>query len=249
MKTKPNNETALDDWKPEQDEIVFEAEARTSTGIREDDEVSQATNLVHSWTSDGRGTILDLETIALAKLGDSPYTPTDLANAMYKAGDGIVQSCRYDATYNGNRIGQFLVLNANAGTHAPGCEVLAFVELPMTSTSRQKVGNIGVARFSTEATDRNGKARNIGFRQQKDNQGRPIYNADGTPVLSIYLDTAQLLPIHFQGWVTGYKYLETAQEAHKELADALATIRRAEWQKVENVEDDFRDTPPTPCDY
>lgn len=222
--SKAHPTSALSDWSPEDDVVVF-APTDHGTGIRQDDEVVNATELIHRFSSAGTGILLtpgDIAELRIRSKQDT-WTTAQLADAEYEIRRNLLPALMYDRG-NGRRLAGTLVmpLNADDGVHATDCEYIAFVSLEGT-TAGSRVGRYGACRISPAALDRRGSVHTVGLNDRG------------------YLDGRTVHPLMIDGFVKGYAHLDDAVEEADELRRALTTIRNANRAPVAPEENDFTD--------
>lgn len=216
--------SALRDWQPTDDVVVYEA-VDHGTGIRQDDEVINATEMIHRFSSAGTGVLLspgDIAELRVRSKSDS-WTTAQLSDAEFEIRRNLLPALMYDRG-NGRRLAGTMVmpLNADDGVHAIDCEYIAFVSLEGT-TAGSKVGRFGACRINPCALDRRGTVHTIRLNDRG------------------YLDGRTVHPLMIDGFVKGYAHLDDAVEDADELRRALATIRNANRTSVIPEEDGFVD--------
>lgn len=216
--------SALRDWKPEDDVVVF-SPTDHGTGIRQDDEVANATELIHRFSSAGSGIMLspgDIAELRVRAKSDT-WTTAQLSDAEFEIRRNLLPALMYDRG-NGRRLAGTMVmpLNADDGVHATDCEYIAFVSLEGT-TAGSRVGRYGACRISPAALDRRGAVHTIRLNDRG------------------YLDGRTVHPLMIDGFVKGYAHLDDAVEDADDLRRALATIRNAQRASVDPEENDFID--------
>ena len=210
MSTEISPTSALRDWQPTDDVVVYQA-IDHGTGIRQDDELVSATELIHTYTSQGTGILVSPTDVAQIKMSSrDTYTPQQLSDAEFEVRFNLTPAVLYDRGKNGRRIkGTMLMpLNTDTGVHTTDSEYIAFVNLE-GSISGQRVGRYGVCRIQPKTVDRRGVIHKL----KLNNSG--------------YVDGASLHPGMIEGFIKGFAHLEDAIEAANELRQALTTIRNA----------------------
>lgn len=202
--------SALQDWQASDDVVVFNATDH-GTGIRQDDEVVTATELIHKYTSQGTGVLISPADVAQMKMSSrDTYTPQQLSDAEFEVRFNLTPAVLYDRGKDGRRIqGTLLMpLNADTGVHTTDSEYVAFVNLE-GSISGQRVGRYGVCRIQPVTIDRRGVLHELKLNDRG------------------YLDGASIHPGMIEGFIKGFAHLEDAIEAATELRQALTKIREA----------------------
>lgn len=207
--------SALRDWTPEEDVVVFSA-TNHGTGIRQDEEVANATELIHRFSSAGTGVLITPSEIAELRIRNkrATWTTAQLSDMEFEVRSNLLPALLYDRG-NGRRLAgtMLMPLNADDGNHATNCEYISFMSLEGT-TAGSRVGRFGAIRLTNSCTDRRGNVHELSLKKP-DDKGRR------------WLDTASIHELMIQGFVKGYAHLEDAIEDAKNLYRALATIRNA----------------------
>ena len=209
MMNEPNPTSALKDWKPEDDVVVFMAQD-FGTGIRQDEELINATETIHRLSQEGTGVLLSPRDIAEIRLsGRDTWTPAQLADTEFEVRRALLPALIYDRG-NGRRLEGTMVmpLNTDDGCHATDVAYVAFVNLEGT-VAGQKVGRYGCFRILPSCVDKRGVLHEIALNERG------------------YLDSRTIHAGMLEGFVKGYAHLEDACSDADELRRALATIRNA----------------------
>lgn len=223
MINEPNPTSCFMDWKPEDDVVVFMAQD-FGTGIRQDDELINATETIHRLSQDGTGILLSPRDIAEIRLSSrDTWTPAQLADTEFEVRRALLPAVIYDRG-NGRRLEGTMVmpLNTDTGSHATDVAYVAFVNLE-GSISAQKVGTYGCFRILPSCVDRRGVLHEIKL------------NARG------FIDAGTIHPGMLEGFVKGYKHLEDACDDADALRNALTKIREAHRANEPAEEREFVD--------
>lgn len=213
------------------------------TGIRADRDVSDATNLIHSWTTDGIGTLITPEDIATKKLSselgpDQTWSDTMMINKVYEVRSALLDAIRFPygrgAGKVGKRIGNPVCLNPNDGQANADCEWLFAIQLT-NSTAGAMLSEYGIMRVLPDRPNRHGEKITL-------------------PMNGYYLNLTTANAVSLDGFVKGFKYQEDVVELMDTLAQATRTLRIATTRSNYQPESDeaqttFRDRPPASVAY
>lgn len=194
------------------------------TGSREDDELVNATETVHRFSSQGRGILLSPSDIAEIKVQTrDSWTPAQLADAEFEVRRALLPAVLYDRG-NGRRLEGTLImpLNTDDGCHTSDSEYVAFIGLEGTIAG-QRVGRYGCFRIQPMAVDKRGVLHEIALNERG------------------YLDGRTVHPGMLEGFVKGYSTLDDACEDADALRKALATLRNASRASDQADEREFVD--------
>lgn len=208
-------------WSP----VVITEGLNQDTGIREDDDLSRATELIHGFTSQGTGVLLTPTDVAEIKVSSrDTWTPAQLADAEFEVRRALLPAVMYDRGRDGRRLEGTLVmpLNTDDGCHATDVEYVAFINLE-GSIAGQKVGRYGCFRIQPVTVDKRGVLHEVRLNDRGYLDGRSVH--------------AGML----EGFIKGYSTLDDACEAADELRKALTTLRNASRVSEVSEEREFTD--------
>jgi hypothetical protein len=224
-----------------------------ATGRREDDEVTYATELLHTWTSAGKGCLLtptEIATIVVKnRVGaDRTFSPDDVRDQEYIVRGNLNKAWRYDSG-KGRRTRLPLCLAVNDGIPSGDSEWIVPIKLDEGTISRNKIGRFGILRLVPNVVDHRGRLHTLEITTKS-----YVNVRTGEVNTAHYLNGSETTAHNIQGFVGGFSDPSDVDELFTELSEAVAKIKSLSAKpdtepEVYELPDNFRDKPPADLGY